>query len=144
MQSIANLPVPTQGPQQAIGIEIPAISLPYTTIVQGDSWDQLKKGVGQHIGSANPGEAGNVVLSAHNDIYGELFKHLDELAPGDQVILYTTQRQYVYIVTETIIVDPTRLDVMDQTTDASVTLISCYPYMVDNKRIIVFAKLQNP
>jgi sortase A len=34
--------------------------------------------------------------------------------------------------------------VMDQTTDATVTLISCYPYMVDNKRIVVFAKLINP
>jgi sortase A len=144
IQSIANLPIPTQGPQQAIGIEIPGISLPYTTIVQGDGWDQLKKGVAQHLGTANPGENGNVVLSAHNDIYGELFKRLDELSPGDQVILYTTQRQFVYIVTDTIIVEPTRLDVMDPTTDPTVTLISCYPYMVDNKRIVVFAKLQNP
>ena len=58
-------------------------------VVQGDGWDELKKGVAQHIGSANPGEAGNVVLSAHNDVYGELFRNLDKLQPGDQVILYS-------------------------------------------------------
>ena len=29
-------------------------------IVQGDDWEQLKKGVGQHVGSAQPGEDGNL------------------------------------------------------------------------------------
>jgi len=47
-------------------------------------------------------------------------------------------------VTSTQIVAPTQVDVMNPTSDASVTLISCYPYMVDKKRIVVFAKLQNP
>ena len=141
VQSIASLPVPTQSPQQAIGIEIPAIGVPYTTVVQGDSWDQLKKGVGQHVGSANPGENGNVVLSGHDDIYGEVFKRLDELRPGDQVILWTAQQRYVYIVDSTLIVAPTQVEVMNSTSDSMVTLISCYPYMVDNKRIVVFAKL---
>jgi sortase A len=144
VQSIANLPVPTESPQQAIGIEIPAIGVPYTTVVQGDSWDQLKKGVGQHVGSANPGENGNVVLSGHDDIYGEVFKKLDELRPGDQVILWTAQQRYIYIVDSTLIVAPTQVEVMNSTSDPTLTLISCYPYMVDNKRIVVFAKLQNP
>ena len=144
VQSIADLPVPTQSPQQAIGIEIPAIGVPYTAVVQGDSWDQLKKGVGQHVGSANPGENGNVVLSGHDDIYGEVFKRLDELRPGDQVVLWTAQQRYIYLVENTLIVAPTQVDVMNSTGDPTVTLISCYPYMVDNKRIVVFAKLQNP
>ena len=48
-----------------------------------------------------PGRTGNVVLSAHNDVYGEIFRYLDKLAPGDQVVLYTQQRQYVYVVDRT-------------------------------------------
>jgi sortase A len=104
----------------------------------------LKKGVGQHIGTADPGQTGNVVLSAHDDVFGEIFRALDRLQPGDQVILYSVQRQFVYVITETQIVEPTQVEVMNQTSDATVTLISCYPYMVDNKRIVVFAKLQNP
>jgi sortase A len=143
VQSMANLPVPTAGPAQAVRIQIPAINVD-APIVQGDSWDQLKKGVGQHIGSTNPGQAGNVVLSAHDDVFGEIFRYLDRLQPGDQVLIQTARQQYVYVVTGTQIVEPTQVEVMDATNDPTVTLISCYPYMVNKKRIVVFGKLQNP
>jgi sortase A len=144
VQSLANLPVPTAGPQQAVQIDIPAIAVQNWPVVQGDGWEQLKKGVGQHIGSANPGENGNVVLAGHDDVFGEVFRNLDKLQPGDQVILYTMQQQFIYRVTETRIVDPSQVDVMNSTSDSTVTLISCYPYMVDKQRIVVFATLQNP
>jgi sortase A len=144
VQSLADLPLPTPGPLQAIQIDIPAINVHNWPIVQGDGWEQLKKGVGQHIGSVNPGQAGNVVLAGHDDVFGEVFRDLDKLQPGDQVILYTMQQQYTYLVTETRIVEPGQVDVMNPTSDQTVTLISCYPYMVDNKRIVVFAKNQTP
>jgi sortase A len=142
MQSLANLPAPTPGLEQAIRIQIPAMKID-APVVQGDGWEQLKKGVAQHIGSADPGQSGNVVLSAHNDVYGELFRNLDKLKPGDQVFLYTQQHQYVYIVDRTEIVEPTAVEVMASTGVPSVTLISCYPYIVDKQRIVVFARLQN-
>lgn len=142
VQSLANLPVPTPAPDQAIRIQIPALNVD-APVVQGDGWEQLKKGVGQHVGSANPGQNGNVVLSAHNDVYGEIFRYLDRLAPGDQVILYTQQRQYVYVVDRTAIVEPTAVEVMASTGSPTTTLISCYPYLVNNQRIVVFARLQN-
>jgi sortase A len=142
MQSLANVPVPTPGLEQAVRIEIPAIRID-APVVQGDGWEQLKKGVAQHIGSADPGQSGNVVLSAHNDVYGELFRHLDQLHPGDQVMLYTQQRQYVYIVDRTELVEPTAVEVMASAGAPTVTLISCYPYLVDKQRIVVFARLQN-
>ena len=142
MQSLANLPVPTPGIEQAIRIEIPAIKID-APVVQGDGWEQLKKGVAQHIGSADPGQVGNVVLSAHDDVYGELFRYLDKLQPGDQVKLYTQQRQYVYVVDRTEIVEPTAVEVMASAGAPTVTLISCYPYLVDKQRIVVFARLQD-
>lgn len=142
VQSLGSVAIPTPGPEQAIRISIPAIRV-NAPVVQGDGWEQLKKGVAQHIGSANPGQNGNVVLSAHNDVYGQLFRFLDKLVPGDLVILYTQQRQYVYVVTATLIVEPTQVEVMAPTPDPTVTLISCYPYMVNTHRIVVVAKLQN-
>lgn len=142
VQSLANLPVPTAAPDQGIRIQIPSIDID-APIVQGDGWEQLKKGVGQNVGSANPGQNGNVVLSAHNDVYGELFRFLDKLQPGDQVVLYTQQRQYVYVVDRTAIVEPTAVEVMAPTGSPTVTLISCYPYLVNKQRIVVFARLQN-
>lgn len=142
VQSLANVPVPASSPEQAIRIQIPAINVD-APIVQGDGWEQLKKGVGQHIGSANPGQVGNVVLSAHNDVFGEIFRQLDQLKAGDAIIVYTNQRQYTYIVSDSFIVEPTRVEVMFPTPDPVVTLISCYPYLINNQRIIVRANLQN-
>lgn len=142
VQSLANLPVPTPAPDQAVRLQIPRLEVD-APVVQGDGWEQLKKGVGQHIGSANPGQNGNVVLSAHNDVYGELFRHLDLLQPGDEVTVFTQQRQYTYVVERTVIVEPTAVEVMASTGSPTVTLISCYPYLVDSQRIVVFARLQN-
>ena len=142
VQSLANIPIPTAAPDQAIRIQVPAINID-APIVQGDGFEQLKKGVGQSLSSVNPGQPGNVILSAHNDVYGEIFRNLDRLAPGDQVILYTQQRQYVYVVDRTAIVEPTAVEVMASTGNPTVTLISCYPYLVDKQRIVVFARLQN-
>lgn len=140
--SLANLPVPTSSPQQAVRLQVPAIKVD-SPVVQGDGWEQLKKGVGQHIGTPNPGQKGNIVLSAHNDIFGEIFRDLDQLKPGDTVILFTTQRTYTYTVRQTQIVEPTRVEVMAPTSEAVITLISCYPYRVDNKRFVVTAALQD-
>lgn len=142
VQNLASLPVPTASPQQAVRLQVPAIKVDHP-VVQGDGWEQLKKGIGQHIGTPNPGQKGNIVLSAHNDVFGQIFQDLDRLKPGDSVILFTNQRTYTYLVRQTQIVEPTQVEVMAPTSEAVVTLISCYPYRVDNKRIVVTAALQD-
>lgn len=140
VSSLSSVPIPTQAPEHAREVQIPAINVS-ATIVQGDNWEQLKKGVGQHIGTANPGEKGNIVLTAHNDVFGSIFRYLDQLQPGDEVRILTSQKAHTYVVTGTRIVEPTQVEVMAPTADATATLISCYPYLVDNKRIVVTAKL---
>lgn len=134
-------PIPTPGPQQARRIQIPAINVD-SPIVQGDDWEQLKKGVGQYVGSVPPGQGGNVVLSAHNDIYGEIFRYLDRLQAGDEVVVSTEGHDYTYTVDEIRIVAPTDVWVMGPTERDQVTLISCYPYRVNTSRIVVFGRLQ--
>jgi sortase A len=141
VQSLANIPLPTPGPEQANRLQIPALGVD-APIVQGDGWEQLKKGVGQHIGSADPGEKGNVVLSAHNDIFGEIFRDLDRLKPGDEITVYTNQRAYTYVVSESQVVEPTQVGIMENTSQPTLTLISCYPYLVDNQRIAITSRLQ--
>jgi sortase A len=84
-----------------------------------------------------------MVLSAHNDIYGEIFRELDKLKPNDTVIVSTATKDYTYMVREQRIVPPTEVSVLGPSNDKQVTLISCYPYRVDNKRIVVFATLQS-
>ncbi len=140
VQAQMEIAQPTPSPKNAARIKIPGINV-FARIVQGDGWEELKQGVGQHIGTPNPGETGNIVLSAHNDVFGELFRDLDKLKPGDEVILYTEQKAYTYVVRQTQVVEPTQVEVMAPTREPVVTLISCYPYLVDDQRIVVTAYL---
>lgn len=133
--------IPTPGPEAPSRIVIPSIGVD-ALVVEGDTWEQLKLGVGHHLNSANPGERGNMVLSAHNDIYGEIFRRLDDLELGDEVVVYAGEQPYRYMVTAKQIVEPTEVSVLAPTTKPVVTLISCYPYMVDTHRIVVVAELQ--
>jgi sortase A len=133
--------IPTPGPEAPSRIVVPAINVD-ALVVEGDTWEQLKLGVGHHLDTANPGERGNMVLSAHNDIYGETFRRLDDLELGDEVVVYAGEQPYRYVVTAKQIVDPTDVSVLAVTTKPVATLISCYPYMVDSHRIVVIAELR--
>jgi sortase A len=139
-QMVTPQPVPTQGPEHAMRIVIPSIGVDHP-VVEGDNWDALKRGVGHTPWSANPGEAGNSVLSAHNDVFGEIFRRLPELELGDEILVHTGRQIYRYIVNATRVVEPTQVDVMEPTDHPVLTLISSYPYLVDDRRIVVIADL---
>ncbi len=134
-------PPPTD--ETALQLNIPKLNLDQT-IAQGVDWEALRLGIGQLPNGSNPASTdGNVVLAAHNDIYGEYFRYLDKLAPGDQLQIQTRTRIYTYTVTTTDIVKPTDVSVMDKRGTPMVTLISCYPYQVNSHRIVVYAQ-RNP
>jgi sortase A len=83
-------------------------------------------------------------LTAHNDVYGEIFRDLDKLKPGDQVFVSTTSKSYTYVIQETIKVKPTDTWVLDARGDIQqITLISCYPYRQNTQRIVLFGVLQS-
>ncbi len=112
------------------------------SIYGGVDWDQLRRGVGHYLGSANPGEKANMVLSAHNDIYGEIFKNIQFLEPGDEIrVQAANSRWYTYVVFDKQIVSPTKVSVLERGSEAIVTLITCHPYRVDNMRMVVFGQL---
>ncbi|MDY6877526.1 MAG: sortase [Chloroflexota bacterium] len=141
VNAITPLPMPTPGPEQAVRIQIPVIGVD-APVVEGDTWEPLKQGAGHHVGSANPGESGNCIISAHNDIFGEIFRDLPDLDLGDQVFVHTASRIYRYIVTQKRIIEPTEVSVMYPTSSPVLTLVSCYPYGIDTHRIVVIAELQ--
>ncbi len=121
-------------------IVIPKINVD-APIVDGVTWEDLKKGVGHLPGSANPGERGNLYLAAHNDIFGEIFRHLEKLEPGDEYFIYAGEEKFRYVVTEKRIIEPTEVEVMLPTTEPVATLQTCYPYLVDTHRLVIIAEL---
>lgn len=121
-------------------IVIPKINVD-APIVNGVGWDDLKKGVGHLPGSANPGERGNLYLAAHNDIYGEIFRYLEDLAVGDTYYIYSGEEAFQYVVKERRIIDPTEVEVMLPTTEPVSTLQTCYPYLIDTHRLVIIGEL---
>jgi sortase A len=132
--------IPTPASQPPTRIVIPKIDVD-ERVLEGDDWETLKKGAGHHIGTANPGERGNVYISAHNDIFGQIFRHLEDLDLGDEVLVYAGATPFRYIVREKRIVEPTDISVMYPTTEPILSLQTCYPYLVDTHRLVVIARL---
>lgn len=129
--------------ETALVLMIPKINVNHT-IVQGVDWEALKQGIGQLPNGTDPtDDNGNLVLAAHNDIYGEIFRHLDQLEPGDQFQIQTQTQIYTYTITGWEIVEPDDAHVMDHTENPTATLISCYPYQIDTHRIVVFAERED-
>ncbi len=132
--------IPTPESQPPTRIVIPKINVD-APVLEGDEWETLKKGAGHHRGTANPGERGNVYISGHNDIFGQIFRRLEDLDLGDEIILYAGTTPYRYIVREKRIVEPTDVSVMYPTTEPILSLQTCYPYLVDTHRLVVIARL---
>ena len=141
VQAIEPLPVPTPGPEHGTRIQIPSVGID-APLVEGDDWESLKQGAGHRLGTANPGERGNCVVSAHNDIFGEIFRYLPDVDLGDEILVHTATRMYRYIVTQKRVIEPTDVGVMAPTSGPVLTLISCYPYGIDTHRIVVIGEIQ--
>lgn len=137
VQPVVSRPATTS--ETARTLTIPALNLSQS-IVQGVDWEALKLGVGQLPNRVNPGDTnGNVVLAAHNDIYGQIFRELDQLQVGDQFQIATSSTVFTYTITDIQYVEPNEVSVLENRGSPTVTLISCWPYQVNNQRIVVIA-----
>ena len=109
-------------------------------VVEGSDLDALAMGPGHIRGTAWPGEVGNAVITAHRDTF---FHRLPELAKGDTVTVQRNGRSFTYEVTETRVVAANDMSVVQPTTDAELTLITCSPaYHIGPapERLVVFSK----
>ena len=102
----------------------------------------LDRGAGLIEGTASLNEVGNVGIAGHRDGY---FRVLKDVKIGDRLMLQTPQGLRHYQVTETLIVDPGDVEVLDPTEERVVTLVTCYPfYFVGSapRRFIVKAQFE--
>ena len=123
-----------------IRLVIPKIDLT-SFVVEGSDHHALLLGPGHMKDTAEPGEAGNVVISGHRDTF---FRHVHELEKGDKIFVDRGGMRIVYEVTGKKIVSPDDLTVVKPTKDPELTLITCYPtYYIGPapKRLVVSAKL---
>jgi sortase A len=114
-------------------------------------WDVAEFAVGQHRGSANPGQGDNIVLAGHVGGYGKVFRDLFYVQPGNQITLYSAGQQYLYVVQERLVVDEEGVPAEQRAANARyiaptghevVTLVTCWPAEGPNRfaqRVIVRA-----
>lgn len=90
----------------------------------------------------NTGLAGHITL--HNGSDGP-FRHLADLLPGQEVIVYTENNVYTYKVREQVLVDPYDLSVVQPSSGSQLTLITCAAWDKEMKtyqrRLIVYSDL---
>lgn len=113
-------------------------------VVAGVETADLKKGPGHYPSTPFPGELGNAAIAGHRTTYGEPFRHIDELQPGDPIIVTDLLgRRFTYTVTEQRIVQPEDSWVVETVdpTVATLTLTTCHPEFSAKQRLIVFATM---
>ena len=108
-------------------------------VLQGDAGASLAFGPGQSSGSAKHSESGAILISGHRDTH---FNFLQDVRPGDRIILKTKSEIHYYRVSDTQIVDSKNYK-LDRAVDALV-LSTCYPFdstlFGGSERYLVFAK----
>jgi sortase A len=124
-------------------LEIPRLSGEWY-VVEGTEEKELRLGPGHLEGTAFPGEKGNCVIAGHRDTQ---FRKLKDIKKGDEIVLTTSIGSSRYRVTGYSIVKPTETSSIQDTPNAVLNLVTCYPfYYVGNapKRFIVHAELAGP
>jgi sortase A len=119
-------------------LEIPRIGHDWI-VVAGVRVEDLRKGPGHYPDTPLPGQEGNVAIAGHRTTYGAPFERINELEPGDEIILTTFTGRFVYRMAGQRIVPPTDGSVLDPTPTPVVTLTSCHPKYSARERIVVQA-----
>ncbi len=135
----APLPPPDDG-EAVARVVIPAIGVDQI-VVRGVSRDDLKRGPGHYPQTPLPGQPGNAAIAGHRTTYGQPFHRVDELSPGDEILVTTLQGTFRYEVSGTEIVLPSAVEVIEDKGDNRLTLTSCHPKYSARQRIIVSALL---
>ena len=125
-------------------VRIPKIDLEML-IFDGSSESSLTKGIGM-IEPKKEFGVNNVGLAGHRSTTkGKQFNRLDELSLRDIVEVKTEEGTYEYEVIQTFVVDQKEVEVLEDTKEPLLTLVTCTPLGKRNPtdRLIVQAKLKN-
>jgi LPXTG-site transpeptidase (sortase) family protein len=154
-------PVPISIPDRivipAIKLDAPAVPAklkdieyqgkPYQQWVAPDSFS-----AGWLTTSATLGLPGNTVFSGHNNLFGEVFGHLEDLRVGDLILAYSGARQFAYVIVlkmilperfEPLAVRLANAEWIQPSADERLTLVTCWPYESNTHRLIIVARPLN-
>lgn len=114
-------------------------------IMDGVDEETLRVAAGRMPETGNFDEIGNVVLAGHRSYtFGKYFNRLDELEPGDKIVVQTKGKTLEYEVYKKHIIEPDDLSILEQgDTEKILTLFTCHPVVIANKRLVIHARQIN-
>jgi sortase A len=130
----------THGNGAIVGhLEIPRLHIS-VVVLEGATPNILAVAAGHIEGPSVPGPCGNMGIAAHRDTF---FGSLKEIRLNDIITVKTISGNCRYLVNRTEVVAPTDIEVLHQTSNAELTLVTCYPFRYRGpspKRFIVHAR----
>jgi len=122
-------------------IVLPTLHRHYV-VVQGTDDATLRKGPGHYPGTTFPGEGKTVAIAGHRTTYLAPFRTINDLKPGDQIVLKMPYATFTYSVEKTQVVKPDALWITHAVKgEERLVLSACHPLYSASHRIIAFAKL---
>jgi LPXTG-site transpeptidase (sortase) family protein len=124
-------------------LQIPAIGTDQYVVAGTNSTD-LSKGPGHYIGTAAPGQAGNVAIAGHRTTHGAPFNALGHLVHGDRILLTTTSGKHLLYIVSGVpqTVAPNDVAVLNYFGDNRITLTTCTPEFSATQRLVVVGELK--
>jgi sortase A len=130
------------GDGSAVGrIVIPRIDASYV-VVKGTDTSDLESGPGIYSETNFPGVAGTTAIAGHRTTYLAPFRDINELSPGNHILLNMPYAHFTYTVIAQRVVAPT--DVSAAVSNVGYTrlvLSACTPLFSAEKRLLVYARL---
>jgi sortase A len=118
-------PIYIAGSGRTLGrIEIKTIGLA-AMILEGTDAQTLRRAVGHIPGTPLPGQRGNVAITGHRDTF---FRPLRNIREDDEIRLTTLSGSYRYGVDSIKVVEPENMEVLGDSEDSILTLVTCYPF----------------
>jgi LPXTG-site transpeptidase (sortase) family protein len=118
-------------------------------VVEGVSEADLKKGIGHHPETPWPDKkSGNVILAGHssdidpNNDYGQIFRDLNKVKIGDQVLIIYPNSEYIYKVIGRYEIAPTDTTLFGQDGGPRLTFYTCSPVFTNWRRLVYVAILE--
>jgi sortase A len=123
-------------------IEIPKLGNAYN-VVQGTDEVDLEEGPGHYPSTAFPGMGQTVAIAGHRTTYLAPFRFLNDLKPGNRIIVTMPYGRFTYAVQYLKIVQPTDIAVINDVGYERLVLSACNPLYSAAQRLIVFARLRS-
>ena len=132
----------------SVGIDGKVVAAKAWALEGGTGWEIPLEDIAWYVGTALPGNKGNAVMSGHvvTRSGGGVFRNLYRIRKGYPIYIHTDEGSLTYYVTGVRVVLPTDISVLTNTSEPTLTLITCAGDFDEatrtfSHRLVVTAKL---